>query len=183
MADENGTQGLNWDSWENLTKDRNFLSLLAGMGSKFGAGGVGEMIGTPTLQNIQSVATQEALAKGEAERGKWNQAWLDLLRGAKYSDPTMPGPNKLTIGPKSTVLEVSNAKSMPKTGDGTGANAEKVSGNASGATTIIGTPDNGIQRVGDEVGGTYTEIPYGGGMKSPKLDLLDSLGFWQTQSR
>ena len=164
------------DRWENLTKDRNFLSLLAGMGSRFGAGGVGEMIGVPTLQNIQSMAAQEALAKGEAERGKWNKALFDLLRGG-FTSKDQPGPTSMKIGPDNITLDISTTK-PPASADGATSSETRPELTGANAAAPVG-----IIRSSGKIGGAYTEIPMGGGVQAPKLNLMDALGFWPTPSR
>ena len=64
-------------SVEQLFQDKNFLSALAGMGTKFGRGGAGEAIGVPAQQMIQSEAAQKATAAQSDERKKF---WENLAR-------------------------------------------------------------------------------------------------------
>jgi len=111
------------DKFSSLLSDRNFLSLLAGMGSKFGAGGVGEMIGQPTQSLIQSMATQEALGKQENER----KQWMQLLSGVKdkINSPDQLGPNKVTYADGKATIEMNTAgtPTLPTTENRTPATA------------------------------------------------------------
>jgi hypothetical protein len=91
-------------SLENLLSDRNFLSLLAGAGSRFGAGGAGEAIGVPTQQMIQSLASQEAVASQEKKREEFNKQLLAILGGLTPKE--MPGPTGLKVGPDKVTLDI-----------------------------------------------------------------------------
>lgn len=86
--DGGGGGGGLWDKFTNLTSDRNFQALLAGMGTQFGRGGAGEMIGKPALQMIQGLAAQEAAGKGEDKRTAFNKQLFDLLAGLSPKDMT-----------------------------------------------------------------------------------------------
>ena len=79
-----------------LFQDKNFLNLLAGTGARLGKGGVGEAIGVPAQQMIQSQAAQAATAKAEKER----KAWLDAFtRAAGGLTPKgQPGINSIKTG-------------------------------------------------------------------------------------
>ena len=87
-----------------LTKDRNFLSLLAGMGSKFGAGGAGEAIGVPTQQLIQSLGAQEATAQQATSRKAFNERLIQLLGGLTPKE--VPGPTSLKATPSQLSIDV-----------------------------------------------------------------------------
>lgn len=89
-------------NFADLTKDRNFLSMLAGIGTRLDPGGAGGAIGAPTQSLIQSMAAQEAAGKQEARRTKFDEAIQSLLGGLTPQD--QPGPtgfkatgDKLTI--------------------------------------------------------------------------------------
>lgn len=107
-----------------LLQDRNFLSMLAGAGAKFGAGGAGEAIGTPTQQWIQSLATQEAVSKADAEKQKFNEQLISILGG--LSPKEMAGPTSMKIGPDKMTLDIttpSGAASTTAPGEPTAAPA------------------------------------------------------------
>ena len=91
-------------SFGELMQDRNFLSMLAGMGTRFGRGGAGEAIGVPTQQLIQSLATQEAVGKQEAEKKKFNEQLIAILGGLTPKD--MPGPTSMKIGADNMTLDI-----------------------------------------------------------------------------
>lgn len=176
-----------WDKFSNLTKDRNFMSLLAGVGSRLGRGGVGEAIGVPTQQMIQSQATQEALAAGEAKRGKWNSDFLKILAGMKYTPADLEGPTKLTMDHKGMNLQITPPGGVPSVENPASAPQSEA------ATTNMIAPmiNTGAAKtskpafVGANGGIEYAQPPEGGGvpMSTPKLNLTDVLGFWPTQSR
>lgn len=163
-----GAAGM-WDRWENLTKDRNFLATLAGMGTKLGAGGVGEMIGAPLLQNIQSMAMQDAIKKAEAERSKWNEAIYKLMQGGGFTPAGVPGPREVkTDGEKTTlIIDTGAPKGVPTVENPTGA--------PTGAQGQTQRQDSAPQL--QMPGGQTQQIP------TPKMNLADILGFWSTPSR
>ena len=87
-----------------LFADRNFQSLLAGMGSKFGRGGAGEAIGVPTQQYLQSQAAQEATAaQGKKQEEFWKNV-IEALKGATPKD--QPGLTSAKIAPGSVALDI-----------------------------------------------------------------------------
>lgn len=133
-----------------LFSDRNFLSLLAGMGSKFGRGGAGEAIGVPTQQMIQSLATQEAVAKGEKQRSELNQALLSILGGGT-TPAEMPGLTSAMINDKGIKLDI--------TPEGTGESAfGGISGGGNPAATGF-SPTGTTPSVGSPLVPTPTQAP------------------------
>ena len=68
-------------TFSDLSKDRNFLSLLAGIGTNLDPGGAGGTIGRPTQSLIQSMAAQEATAKQTSQKQKFNEMIQELLGG------------------------------------------------------------------------------------------------------
>ena len=94
-----------------LTKDRNFLSLLAGVGSRLGAGGVGEAIGVPTQQLLQSVGAQEATAKSALTRKSFNEQLMQLLGG--LSPKETPGPTSIKATPGNLSLDITPPGGAP----------------------------------------------------------------------
>lgn len=63
-----------------LFQDRNFLSMLAGMGGRFGQGqSAGEAIGGPAMRTLAALSSQEALQGAEAKREAFNKQILSIL--------------------------------------------------------------------------------------------------------
>ena len=68
-------------TFSDLSKDRNFMSLLAGIGTGLDPEGAGGIIGRPTTSLIQSMAAQEATAKQASQRDKFSSSIMELLAG------------------------------------------------------------------------------------------------------
>lgn len=111
-----------------LFQDRNFLSMLAGTGARLGAGGAGEAIGVPTQQWIQSLATQEAVGKADAEKQKFNEQLLAILGGLTPKE--MAGPTSMKIGPDKMTLDITTPSGV-------------ATANVGGETTTPTTPSPG----------------------------------------
>ena len=91
--------------WSDVFQNREFLSLLAGMGAKMGGpGSVGEAIGAPTQQMIQSRAMRETLG-GQEKAGK---EWRDLLRSVLLgvTPAGEPGINTAKVSDKGVMLDI-----------------------------------------------------------------------------
>lgn len=91
-------------SMSNLFGDRNFLNLLAGIGSNLDPTGAGGAIGKPTQSMIQSLAMQEAMGEQEAKRTKFNEQLLSILGG--LTDKELPGPTSLKATNKGITLDL-----------------------------------------------------------------------------
>ncbi|GAG31976.1 unnamed protein product [marine sediment metagenome] len=90
-----------------LLGDRNFINMLAGVGTGLDPQGAGGAIGRPTQQYIQSLATQEAVAKKEGQRMKMEKDLLSILGGATPKD--MPGLTTAKIGDGTMQLDINTA--------------------------------------------------------------------------
>ena len=90
---DTGFFGKMGQTFADLTKDRNFMSLLAGIGTNLDPGGAGGAIGRPTTSLIQSMAAQEATGKQAEQREKFNSTIMQLLGGLTPQD--QPGPTSV----------------------------------------------------------------------------------------
>jgi len=100
------------ESVGSLFQDRNFLNLLAGIGSRVGGpGSVGEAIGVPTQGMIQGKAMQEALAGSEASRKSQMDQLIKILAGLSPGDMTPKeeaGPTALKTSPGGYTLDITS---------------------------------------------------------------------------
>lgn len=87
-----------------LFNDRNFLNMLAGTGAGLDPEGVGGAVGKATQQYIRSLATQEAVAKEDAEKKRFNEQLLAILGGLTPKE--MAGPTSMKIGPDKMTLDI-----------------------------------------------------------------------------
>ena len=91
-------------TFSDLAKDRNFLSLLAGIGTGLDPEGVGGAIGKPTIGYLQSKAAQEATAKSTGQRQKFNEMLIKMLGGMTPKD--QEGLTSLKAGPDNVTLDI-----------------------------------------------------------------------------
>jgi hypothetical protein len=90
-----------------LLQDRNFLQLLAGIGSNLDPKGVGGAIGTPTATLIASQAAQERAAKQAAAQNAQTKLVIDALnRHGGMSDAETPGVTSFKSTPSGLQMEI-----------------------------------------------------------------------------
>ena len=141
-----------------LFEDRNFLSMLAGMGGRFGRGeSAGEALGAPAMRTLAALSSQEALQGAEAKREAFNQQLLKILAGLTpqeqegFTDAKITNKGlTLNYTPPGAVDEYEYMFTDPRTG-GAGAGAgtapttptpviEPIPANRGGTPTFRGTP-------------------------------------------
>ena len=127
-------------SFENLLKDRNFLSLLAGTGARLGAGGAGEAIGVPTQQYIQSLAAQEAAGKQGKRQTQYDQLVSSVL--AALTPAGMPGPTSLKASPGKLSVDLTPPAGQVGTPSVSGAPAASPTAAPTGTAPQAGNANN-----------------------------------------
>jgi len=122
-------QSTNGGGLNALFGNKNFLKLLAGIGTQLDPQGLGGMLGRPTTKTIEATAAQEAVAHREKQRNAQIKRVLDLL-GGKFTPKDQPGPTSMTMNDTGFKLDVTSPSS------------EKLSMNPALEQSTIGAPPN-----------------------------------------